>query len=257
MAASKVQSRKVRKDTEPATLHGRTEERLRKYLTSGKIAVGDKLPPELELCGRLDVSRNTLRTALHALEREGYLMRKKRVGTVVLTTAPPTNFAIDLSSVSTIRDYLRRTAFEDRIVGHFKIPDSVQRACRVASREKWMLVSGIRRELLGHRVVAGVDLYVNPEYAAEASAYGQATNFLYEVIEDSRKDRVSVIEIHIVPVPMPERWATKLGDPVGTPVLNLVEVVRRNDGVPLEVFSIVFSATVQIDFALAPHSRSR
>lgn len=257
MAVPKVRSHKTSNDAQPATLHGKTEDRLRKYLTSGKIAVGDKLPPELVLCGRLDVSRNTLRTALQALELEGYLMRKKRVGTVVLSTSPPINFAIDFSSVSTIRDYLRRTAFEDRVVGHFKIPDSVQRAGRVASIGKWMLVSGIRRELMGNKVVAGVDLYVNPEYTSEANAYGQATNFLYEVIEDSRKDRVSVIEIHIVPVPMPERWATKLGDPVGTPVLNLVEVVRRNDGVPLEVFSIIFSASVQIDFALAPHSRSR
>lgn len=43
----------------------------------------DRLPPEAELAGALGVSRPTLRAALHALEADGIVTRRRRFGTTV------------------------------------------------------------------------------------------------------------------------------------------------------------------------------
>ena len=44
---------------------------------------GDKLPSERELCERLDISRATVRQAIHELEKDGYVSIKKGIGSFV------------------------------------------------------------------------------------------------------------------------------------------------------------------------------
>ena len=50
---------------------------IRQLIAQGRLRPGDRLPPERELAARLQVSRNTLREALRALEHVGILVLKK------------------------------------------------------------------------------------------------------------------------------------------------------------------------------------
>src|SRR5215217_3004716 len=59
------------------------EEALRTWLATGRHRVGDRLPPEQELSGRLGISRGTLRTALGRLEKSGEIVRRQGSGTFV------------------------------------------------------------------------------------------------------------------------------------------------------------------------------
>lgn len=54
---------------------------LKNRLNSSIYAIGDLLPPEKELAELYDVSRNTLRKALKALEEEGMIERRHGSGT--------------------------------------------------------------------------------------------------------------------------------------------------------------------------------
>ena len=245
----------ARAGASPTTLHQKTELWLKQYLASGRIAVGDKLPPELELCESLKVSRNTLRMALTGLEREGYVVRKKRVGTVVARTNAPSRFNLDMSSLETVRDYLRRTVFGDRVQGRTQMPPELQSASGVISDMEWLTISGVRREIGGQKSVAGVEIYIDRNYATDADAYGKSTTFLSEVIEPRRPDTISHINICIQPFGVPVQWASSFDTVEGTPTLRLIEVVRKSDGSPLEIFSIVFAPSVQISFALLPDVR--
>lgn len=56
---------------------------LKAFIETGSYKPGDRLPPERELIGSLGMSRNTLRKALEALERDGAIWRHVGRGTFV------------------------------------------------------------------------------------------------------------------------------------------------------------------------------
>ena len=56
---------------------------IKRSITSGALKVGDLLPSETELCRSYDISRNTVRQAIGALEEEGFVVRKRGKGTFV------------------------------------------------------------------------------------------------------------------------------------------------------------------------------
>jgi len=64
-------------------LHVQAENILRSLIASGQYDDGKLLPKEVELAEKLNISRNTLRQAIHRLVFEGVLLRKRRFGTVV------------------------------------------------------------------------------------------------------------------------------------------------------------------------------
>jgi DNA-binding LacI/PurR family transcriptional regulator len=63
---------------------------LKAGIESGKYAPDAPLPPELEIAEAWNVSRLTAHRALYELQRAGLVVRKRKVGTVVLGPKPPT-----------------------------------------------------------------------------------------------------------------------------------------------------------------------
>jgi GntR family transcriptional repressor for pyruvate dehydrogenase complex len=76
----------------PARTGNAFEDALERLLQAVKLGVfrqGDRLPPSRDLAARLAVSRVTLREALHALEKAGYLeLRRGRSGGAFVTHHP-------------------------------------------------------------------------------------------------------------------------------------------------------------------------
>jgi GntR family transcriptional regulator len=66
-----------------ATLAERVAESLRSMILEGALKPGAQLPTEPDLSKALNVSRSTLRSALERLEREGFVLRRRGVGTFV------------------------------------------------------------------------------------------------------------------------------------------------------------------------------
>lgn len=60
---------------------------LEQMIMEGALAPGDKLPPERELAQRFNVSRPSLREAIHILEVRGLLVRRQGGGTFVAEQA--------------------------------------------------------------------------------------------------------------------------------------------------------------------------
>jgi DNA-binding FadR family transcriptional regulator len=66
------------------TVHHQVIQVLGQEVASGRIPVGDTLPPEPALCEQLGVSRGALREAVKALAAKGMLELRPRTGTRVL-----------------------------------------------------------------------------------------------------------------------------------------------------------------------------
>jgi DNA-binding FadR family transcriptional regulator len=71
------------KKTNRVSLVEQVAAQMEELVGSGNWAVGDKLPPELQLMEEFDVSRNTLREAIRALVHAGLLETKQGSGTIV------------------------------------------------------------------------------------------------------------------------------------------------------------------------------
>ncbi|MGF0118658.1 GntR family transcriptional regulator [Promicromonospora sp. Marseille-Q5078] len=69
-------------------LYAQVHEALRARIVDGTLAVGDKLPSQAELVEEFAVSAITIKRALDMLRDEGFVTRRPRIGTVVVSTAP-------------------------------------------------------------------------------------------------------------------------------------------------------------------------
>jgi len=69
-------------------LHRQLYEALRQAILSGKLAAGERLPSSRDLTQDLQLSRNTVMTAINQLSAEGYLSSQVGSGTFVSETAP-------------------------------------------------------------------------------------------------------------------------------------------------------------------------
>lgn len=60
------------------------EEYVKNLIDSGKLSQGDLIPSENQLCEEFNVTRMTVRSALSNLVKEGYITRRRGIGSIVL-----------------------------------------------------------------------------------------------------------------------------------------------------------------------------
>jgi DNA-binding FadR family transcriptional regulator len=73
--------------------------RLRRAITTGVYAEGDRIPAERRLAEEFGAARSTIRKALDQLEQEGLLVRRVGAGTFVSYVGPLSGQALDISDL--------------------------------------------------------------------------------------------------------------------------------------------------------------
>jgi len=90
----------------PRGLVGEIVESLGSNIREGLIKPGDKLPTELEIMTRFDVSRTVVREALSKLQASGMVETRHGIGTFVIEQQTVSNFKIAAEDLATVADVI-------------------------------------------------------------------------------------------------------------------------------------------------------
>lgn len=203
-----------------------------KQIESGAYKVGDLLPREEDLARNLNVSRNTMRHALRLLEEQGLILRKKRLGTVVIASRPSPTMTVNLTSLDSFGQVAERTDFHPATSGPGRLPPDLSAICETedAPAETWTRVAGPRTDTVSGAPYSYVAFYFPNRFARTAQLIGPKTGLVYRVIEETFGVTVDAVQLEILAAPIGAEVARALDLPEGSVLLKLLEVMRDAEG---------------------------
>jgi DNA-binding FadR family transcriptional regulator len=167
------------------TQHGYVVDEIGSWIVDGRVAPGQTLPPEPELCVSLGVSRGALREAMKALAAKGMVEMRPRTGTAVREQRH-WNFldgAVLRWSAVSDRDALLQNLWELRLAVE---PAAARLAARRATAEDRAVIAGAcegmhAANIAGEHVAfndADVEFHTALLHASHNELYGSLNNAL-------------------------------------------------------------------------------
>lgn len=137
-----------------------------KDIEDGVYVIGGLLPTEHELSAIFSVSRQTIRASLTQLQDQGYISRKKAVGSRVESANPAGGYHQVYDSI----EDLVRTAADAEVrvthaVRHVTLDRGSARRLEAPIGSAWIKISATRvRPGQGYKVVSWQDVFLDPEF---------------------------------------------------------------------------------------------
>jgi GntR family transcriptional regulator len=222
--------------------HAQIEEWLEGEIARGRLAPGDRLPPERELAGRFRVSRMTLRQALASLERRGLVTRHvgREGGTFV--DEPK----LELAGLAGLSDQLRSLG----LAAGARVLSAVERQATAAERDVFGLrgteprspgrVYELRRVRLADGEPVALERGVFPAGAYPGLLDETLEGSLYALMR-ARGDEVPVRAVErLEPVLADAEEAAALGIAAGAPLMLVERTASGPSGRVLELSRDVF-----------------
>ncbi len=214
-------------------MHGQIEDWLADTIAAGRLAPGDRLPPEQDLATWFGVSRMTLRHALAALTRRGLVTRSvgRRGGTFV---AEP-KLEQDLTTLAGFSEQLRRPGMVAgaRVLAATEHPAGPAAAAALALHDGAPVLDVRRIRLADDRPVA-VEHSLFPAALFPGLLAGRLDGSFYELLEASYGLRPHRARERLEPVTAGIREAKALDVPEGAPLLLVERTAYSRSGQPIE-----------------------
>ena len=199
-------------------------------IRSGRVAVGEVLPGELQLMDEYGASRHTIRDALRQLEELGLVERRRGVGTRVLARRASRAYVHRVRSPAELMKYPRESRMQVAGTGFAQL-NAAQAAllgCKAGSR--WMRIRAVRRMPGRRPPICQVELYLRPKFAAVASQVGRTRDLAFQLIERHYGVHVVEVGVEVMARPMPPDAATALRVEPGSPSMTVVRRYRDERG---------------------------
>lgn len=217
-------TRKPSPEPAPGKRYQQVAKALIEQIRSGRLAVGDSLPGELELVSHFGVSRHTVREALRRLEELGLIGRRQGVGTIILSREPVESYVQAVRAPAALLQYPEGSRLAVHEVERVKSGRALARLIGCKTGARWLQVSCLRQFDDPRPPVCWADLYLLPEHEGIVAEIGRQAGLVHELIEKEHGRQVAQVDISIMARSVPGRIAAALGVAANSPSLT---VVRR------------------------------
>lgn len=210
-------------------------EAVRGDIVDERLALGDRLPSEQELCLRFRASRYTVREALRRLQEEGLIARRQGAGTVVVATRPDGRFRNSISSLGELAQYASATELEVLAVDKLLVDGRAAALLRSPPDTPWVRVSALRRQPGERAPLCYTEIFIPAAYDDVAREIGTFTTAVYAIIEHRHGVRIEEVVQSIEAASADANLASRLSIAAGTPVLVVTRHYLDHDGRVIEV----------------------
>lgn len=219
--------------TSPIPLYYQLYQFMVGMLESGKWEPGALIPGEMELSQEFELSRTTVRQALLQLVNEGYLSRRRGLGTVVAKPKLRHGPQRDLG----ITGYLRARGLRPgwQLLGMEPVIPSKRVAAAIGVPEKQKVLR-VRRLRLADDEVIGIHTVYVPYPLADSirDEYMTAGESSLHYLQEFLKVSLSETHRYIEAIPADETAAELLKVDEDTPLLVIRRITINAEGQPVE-----------------------
>jgi DNA-binding GntR family transcriptional regulator len=221
---------------------------LTRAIADGRYAIGAHLPTEAELCERFDISRATARAAVQMLNTAGLVTRRKRAGTVVVSTPGDASYRQQVSSVKDLLQYAQDTELRLLYIGKVALGAEQAQEFGAEPGANWVFGFGIRYEAANRRSgtqgrpICVTRLFLNPILEGIEDRIRGRKTAVYAIIESDYHILVNRVEQDVHGVILGADDAANLEAQAGAPALRIVRRYYDDEGRLLEVADSVHPA---------------
>lgn len=210
-------------------------EALRADIVGGRLAVGERLPTEQELCLRFRASRYTVREALRRLQDMGLIVRRQGSGSVVAASKVDGRFHNSISSLSELVQYAADTKLEVLAVETILVAGRTADLLHSPPDVPWVRVSALRRQPPERTPFCYTEIFLPAAYADVAHAIGTFPTAVYAVVESRHGVRVEEVVQSIEATTADANLASRLSVEAGATILTVTRHYLDPDGRVIEV----------------------
>lgn len=165
-------------------------------IRGGRVAIGDMLPTELELCERFGISRHTAREALRRVEAMGLVERRRGSGTRVKAKFAPIVYNQFVDSIEGLLQYGKATRLVIQSSQMAPVSEDLSDELGVTAGQAVPHLTGIRyqRDQDPPLALCFVEMWApsaSPEQARELLDLGRSERALYDLLDFMNLSRVS------------------------------------------------------------------
>jgi GntR family transcriptional regulator len=227
---------------------------LKERIVTGRYVVASVLPTESLLCAEFKASRYTIREALRVLSEEGFVHRRQRTGTVVLSRSPQATYTQSFRSIEDLFQIATQTHYV--LLDTEKVVLDAEVAPRVggAAGEEWYCVAGVRWDKPGGTPICYIHSYVPLRFAHVVDEFPTTRGPFYALLEQRCGEPIEEVVQEINSVPMPGEIIKALGLESGSLSLRLLRRYTTKSGTLIASYN--WHRADQFTYRMQLHRRS-
>ena len=184
---------------------------LKDRIVSGRYGVASVLPTEAELSLEFNASRFTIREALRGLSEQGFVERRQRTGTVVISRDPKSGYTQSVRSIEDLFQIATQTHYALLTSETVMLDEATAERIGGEQGESWKSVTGVRWDKPGGSPICYIQSFVPLRYEAIVARFSETTGPFYELLEQGTGENIEEVKQEITAVTMPDHAAKALG----------------------------------------------